>query len=143
MAEAWSSLLPQLLSLSASEASSLAVVLDELGGKTNDYFSPSKPKRACLLVVGSFSKNIFLALGNPRLASLLRGVDTTTLVSVLPIILDHSNDVSSTLHLVDRTVLVTTEGFLTDLSSLKIEVGLLRDSLGVDPGLADIHLRTA
>ena len=77
------------------------------------------------------------------LTPLLDGVDTSILSSVLPVIVKHSDAVSATLHLVGRVIVGTTESFSVDLSSLEVEVGLLRDTLGVDPGLADIQLRTA
>ena len=62
---------------------------------------------------------------------------------VLPVILDHTDDVASTLQLVGCVVVATSEGFSTDLSSLEVEVGLFRDTLGTDPGLSGIQLRTA
>ena len=77
------------------------------------------------------------------LTPLLDGVDTSILSSVLPVIVKHSDAVSATLHLVGRAIVGTTESFSVDLSSLEVEVGLLPDTLGVDPCLADIQLRTA
>ena len=62
---------------------------------------------------------------------------------MLPVVVAHSDDASSTLHLVGRAVVATSEDFAADLSSLEVEVGLLRNTLGVDPGLVDIYLRTA
>ena len=62
---------------------------------------------------------------------------------MLPVVVAHSDNASITLHLVGRAVVATSEGFAADLSYLEVEVGLLRDTLGVDPGLADIHLRMA
>ena len=142
-AEAWTSLLPRILSLPASEASSLAAVLDETSGKSTDYLSPSKLKRARLSASDSFHNNTFLSSVDSLLTTRLRGLDPTMLDSVLPVILDHADDVANTLQLVGRAVVATSEGFSTDLSSLEVEVGLLRDTLGTDPGLAGIQLRTA
>ena len=142
-AEAWSSLIPILFSLPASEASSLVVVLDDTVGKINDYLFPSKPKRARLSVVKSFTKKTFLSSSDPRLSSLIRGVGTTTLSSVLLVVIAQFDDASDTLHLVGRTVVAASEGFAVGLFSFEVEVGLLQDKLGVDPGLAEIHLRTA
>ena len=127
----------------ASEASSLAAVLDDTMGKINDYLFPSKPKRARLSAVKSFTKKTFLSSIDPRLSSLIRGVNTTTFSSVLLVVIAHSDDASDTLHLVGRAVVATSEGFAVDLFSFEIEVGLLQDKLGVDPGLAEINLRTA
>ena len=80
---------------------------------------------------------------DPALTPLLDGADTSIFSSVLPVIVKHSDTVSATLHLVGRVIVGTTESFSVDLSSLEVEVGLLRDTLGVDPCLADIQLRTA
>ena len=119
-AEAWISLLPRFLSLPTSEASSLATVLDETAGKTTEYLSPSKLKRAHLSASAFFTKNSFLSSNNPLLIYLLKGVDPSTLASVLSIILDHADDVASTLQLVGRAVLATSAGFSADLSSLEV-----------------------
>ena len=134
--EVWISLLPQLLSLPTSEVSSLAVVLDETAGKFNDYLSPSKPKRARFSASDSFTNNSFLSSVYPLLTSLLQGVDSTTLPSVLTIVLNHADDVANTLQLVGRSVVSTSEAFSPDLFSLEVEVGLLRDTLGIDAGPA-------
>ena len=142
-AKAWTSLLPRITSLPESEPSLLATDLDKTTLQANDYLSPSKSKRAPLITVDSFENSAFLSSGDPLLTPLLDRVDTTILSSVLPVIVKHSDAVSTILHLVGRAVVGTTEFFSEDLSSLEVEVGLLQDTLGVDPGLADIQLCTA
>ena len=92
-------------------------VLDETSGKATDYLSSSKSKRARFSTSGSFHNNFFFSSVDSLLTSRLRRVDTKMLDSVLPVFLDHTDDVANTLKLVGCVVVPTSEGFSTDLSS--------------------------
>ena len=125
-AKAWTDLLPRITSLPESEPSLLATDLNKTTLQANDYLSPSKSKRTPLIAVDSFENSAFLSSGDPLLTPRLDGVDTTILSAVLPVIVKHSDVVSATLHLVGHVVVGTTESFSADLSSLEVEVGLLK-----------------
>ena len=81
-------------------------------GKTNDYISPSKLKRTRLSTSESCSKNTLLSSKGSPLTSLLQGFESTALDYVLPSVLDYPDNVASTLHLVGRAVVSTSEAFI-------------------------------
>ena len=58
-AEAWTALLPRIMSLPASEAPLLVADLDKTTGQANEYLSPSKSKRVRLVAADSFENSTF------------------------------------------------------------------------------------
>ena len=58
-AEAWTALLPRIMSLPASEVSLLVADLDKTTGHANEYLSPSKSKRVRLVAADSFENSTF------------------------------------------------------------------------------------
>ena len=132
--EVWSSLLPRLPSLPSSEVSELVTYVDlAVDGKCN-FQIPSKKQRAPGKVNFDLTNLSFVADNI---------VATKDLDILLPLLCDRVNSLNSATEQLRQGFASSSSVVPTDVSKLHLDLILLRDNLGSDPGLTTLPLRSA
>ena len=134
MVEIWSSLFPRLPSLPSSEASELVASVDMAVEGKYSFQTPSKKQHA--------TGKISLDLNDLSFAADNIAV-TQDLDGLLPLIYSHVNALNTATEQLCQGFTSSSSSIFEDVSKIHLDLSLLRDNLGSDPGLTYFPLRSA
>ena len=132
--EVWSSLLPRLPSLPSSEAAELVDSVDMVAESKSNFETPSKKQRALGQVILNLNDLSFL---RDDIA------ETQDLEDLIPLLCSRINELSTVTEQLRQGFTTSSSGIGDDVTKLHLDLSLLRDNLGSDPGLTSFPLRSA
>ena len=132
--EVWSSLLPRLPSLPSSEAAELVDSVDMVAESKSNFETPSKKQRALGQVILNLNDLSFLR------EDIAVTQDTDDLI---PLLCSRINELSTLTKQLRQGFTTSSSGIGDDASKIHLDLSLLRNNLGSDPGLTSFPLRSA
>ena len=132
--EVWSSLLPRLPSLPSSEAAELVDSVDMAAESKSNFETPSKKQRALGQVILNLNDLSFLR------EDIAVTQDTDDLI---PLLCSRINELSTLTKQLRQGFTTSSSGIGDDASKIHLDLSLLRNNLGSDPGLTSFPLRSA
>ena len=132
--EVWSSLLPRLPSLPSSEAAELVDSVDMVAESKSNFETPSKKQRALGQVILNLNDLSFLR------EDIAVTQDTDDLI---PLLCSRINELSTLTKQLRQGFTTSSSGIGDDVSKIHLDLSLLRNNLGSDPGLTSFPLRSA